>query len=220
MEDRALRSIISGLGGANNAPVRETGFDIVTASEIMAVLALSSDLEDLRGRLKRIVVGATDDRRPRDRRGDRGCRLAHVPFCATLYSPTWCRRPKGSPSLCIPGPLGTSPTGAARWWGDRLARSYVDYVLTEAGFGADLGFEKYIDIKARSNGLEPSAVVMVTTVRAMKSHGGVRFRDLDEANMDAVEKGCAEPGAPDRRDTLLRTAGCGGDQRISVRHAR
>jgi formyltetrahydrofolate synthetase len=97
---------------------------------------------------------------------------------------------EGQPVVIHTGPFGNIAHGCSSVVGDRLARGYVDYVLTEAGFGADLGFEKYIDIKARANGLEPSAVVMVTTVRAMKSHGGVKFRDLDSTNISAVEKGC------------------------------
>ena len=190
MEDRALRSIISGLGGKNNAPVRESGFDIVTASEIMAVLALSSDLEDLRERLKRIVVGARADRSPVtaedvDAVGSLMSLLRHA------IQPNLVQTTEGQPVVIHTGPFGNIAHGCSSVVGDRLARSYVDYVLTEAGFGADLGFEKYIDIKARANGLEPSAVVMVTTVRAMKSHGGVKFRDLDETNTEAVEKGCA-----------------------------
>ena len=190
MEDRAIRSIISGLGGKNNAPLRETGFDIVTASEIMAVLALSSDLEDLRERLKRIVVGARADRSPVtaddvDAVGSLMSLLRHA------IQPNLVQTTEGQPVVVHTGPFGNIAHGCSSVVGDRLARSYVDYVLTEAGFGADLGFEKYIDIKARTNGLEPSAVVMVTTVRAMKSHGGVKFRDLDETNTEAVEKGCA-----------------------------
>ena len=190
MEDRAIRSIISGLGGKNNAPVRETGFDIVTASEIMAVLALSSDLEDLRARLKRIVVGAKADRSPVtaddvDAVGSLMSLLRHA------IQPNLVQTTEGQPVVVHTGPFGNIAHGCSSVVGDRLARSYVDYVLSEAGFGADLGFEKYIDIKARTNGLEPSAVVMVTTVRAMKSHGGVKFRDLDNTNTEAVEKGCA-----------------------------
>lgn len=190
MEDRSLRSIISGLGGTNNAPLRETGFDIVTASEIMAILALSSDLEDLRARIKKVIVGTMEDQTPVtvedvDAVGSIMALLRHA------IQPNLVQTTEGQPVVIHTGPFGNIAHGCSSVVGDRLARGYVDYVLTEAGFGADLGFEKYIDIKARANGLEPSAVVMVTTVRAMKSHGGVKFRDLDSTNIAAVEKGCA-----------------------------
>ena len=190
MEDRSLRSIISGLGGTNNAPLRETGFDIVTASEIMAILALSSDLEDLRARIKKVIVGTMEDQTPVtvedvDAVGSIMALLRHA------IQPNLVQTTEGQPVVIHTGPFGNIAHGCSSVVGDRLARGYVDYVLTEAGCGADLGFEKYIDIKARANGLEPSAVVMVTTVRAMKSHGGVKFRDLDSTNIAAVEKGCA-----------------------------
>ena len=190
MEDRALRSIMTGIGGANNAPVRETGFDIVTASEIMAILALSSDLEDLRARLKRIVVAATNDGTPVtaddvDAVGSLMSLLRHA------IVPNLVQTSEGQPVIVHTGPFGNIAHGCSSVIGDKLALGYADYVLTEAGFGADLGFEKFVDIKARTNGLEPSAVVLVATVRALKSHGGVKFRDLDTPDEAAVERGCA-----------------------------
>jgi formate--tetrahydrofolate ligase len=190
MEDRALRSIVTGVGGSNNAPVRETGFDIVTASEIMAILALSSDLEDLRARLKRIVVATTNDGTP--------VTADDVEAVGSLMSllrhaivPNLVQTTEGQPVIVHTGPFGNIAHGCSSVIGDKLALGYADYVLTEAGFGADLGFEKFVDIKARTNGLEPSAVVLVATIRALKSHGGVKFRDLDAPNEAAVEKGCA-----------------------------
>ncbi len=189
MEDRSLRSIISGLGGTNNAPLRETGFDIVTASEIMAILALSSDLEDLRTRIKKVIVGTMEDQTPVTAE-DIGAVGSLMALLRHAIQPNLVQTTEGQPVVIHTGPFGNIAHGCSSVVGDRLARGYVDYVLTEAGFGADLGFEKYIDIKARANGLEPSAVVMVTTVRAMKSHGGVKFRDLDSTNISAVEKGC------------------------------
>ncbi len=190
MEDRALRSIVTGVGGSNNAPLRETGFDIVTASEIMAILALSSDLEDLRGRLKRIVVATAKDGTP--------ITADDVEAVGSLMSllrhaivPNLVQTTEGQPVIVHTGPFGNIAHGCSSVIGDKLALGYADYVLTEAGFGADLGFEKFVDIKARTNGLEPSAVVLVATIRALKSHGGVKFRDLDTPNEAAVEKGCA-----------------------------
>ena len=190
MEDRALRSILTGIGGANNAPVRETGFDIVTASEIMAILALSSDLEDLRARLKRIVVATTKDGGPVTAE-DVGAVGSLMSLLRHAIVPNLVQTTEGQPVIVHTGPFGNIAHGCSSVIGDKLALGYADYVLTEAGFGADLGFEKFVDIKARTNGLEPSAVVMVATVKALKSHGGVKFRDLDKADEAAVERGCA-----------------------------
>lgn len=188
MEDRSLRTITSGLGGTNNAPLRETGFDIVTASEIMAILALSSDLEDLRNRLGRIVVGGTEDNTPvtADDVGAVGSMMSLLRYA---IQPNLVQTLEGQPVIVHTGPFGNIAHGCSSVVGDRLARGYSDYVITEAGFGADLGFEKYMDIKARANGLEPSAVVLVATVKALKSHGGVKFKDLDSPDEAAVERG-------------------------------
>ena len=188
VEDRALRTIISGLGGSANAPVRETGFDIVTASEVMAVLALSSGLDDLRARLSRIVVGFANDGKP--------VTAEHVGAVGSMMSllryaiqPNLVQTSEGQPVLVHTGPFGNIAHGCSSVVGDRLALGYADYVLTEAGFGADLGFEKFMHIKARFNDLEPSAAVLVASVRALKSHGGVRVRELETTNEDAVRKG-------------------------------
>lgn len=188
MEDRALRAIITGIGGKNNAPIRESGFDIVTASEIMAILALSSGLEDLRERLKRIVVAVASDGRPVtaddiDGVGSMMSLLRHS------IQPNLVQTQEGQPVLVHTGPFGNIAHGCSSVVADKLALGYSDYVVTEAGFGADLGFEKFMDIKARFNNLEPSAVVMVATVKALKSHGGVKFRDLGSPNEAAVAKG-------------------------------
>lgn len=188
VEDRALRTIITGLGGSNNAPLRETGFDIVTASEIMAVLALSRDLENLRDRLSRIVVGYTGDSEPvtADDVNAVGSMMSLLRYA---IQPNIVQTTEGQPVIVHTGPFGNIAHGCSSVVGDRLALGYADYVLSEAGFGADLGFEKFMHIKARFNGLEPSAAVLVATVRAVKYHGGVRARDLDAPNEDAVRKG-------------------------------
>ncbi len=188
VEDRALRSIVSGLGGSANAPIRETGFDIVTASEIMAILALARDLENLRERLGRVVVGYTEQNEP--------VTATDVNAVGSLMSllrhailPNLVQTTEGQPVIVHAGPFGNIAHGCSSVVGDRLALGYADYVLSEAGFGADLGFEKFMHIKARFNGLEPSAAVLVATVRAVKYHGGVPVRELDAPNVEAVQRG-------------------------------
>ena len=188
VEDRALRSIVTGLGGSANAPLRETGFDIVTASEIMAILALAKDLENLRERLSRIVVGYTDQNVP--------VTATDVNAVGSLMSllrhailPNLVQTTEGQPVIVHAGPFGNIAHGCSSVVGDRLALGYADYVLSEAGFGADLGFEKFMHIKARFNGLEPSAAVLVATVRAVKYHGGVAVRELETPDEDAVRRG-------------------------------
>ena len=188
VEDRALRSIVTGLGGSANAPIRETGFDIVTASEIMAILALARDLDNLRERLSRIVVGYTDQNVP--------ITATDVNAVGSLMSllrhailPNLVQTTEGQPVIVHAGPFGNIAHGCSSVVGDRLALGYADYVLSEAGFGADLGFEKFMHIKARFNGLEPSAAVLVATVRAVKYHGGVAVRELETPDEDAVRRG-------------------------------
>ena len=188
VEDRALRSIVAGLGGSANAPIRETGFDIVTASEIMAILALARDLGNLRERLSRIVVGYTDQNVP--------VTATDVNAVGSLMSllrhailPNLVQTTEGQPVIVHAGPFGNIAHGCSSVVGDRLALGYADYVLSEAGFGADLGFEKFMHIKARFNGLEPSAAVLVATVRAVKYHGGVAVRELETPDEDAVRRG-------------------------------
>ena len=188
VEERSLRTIVTGIGGSANAPVRETGFDIVTASEIMAVMALTSDLEDLRARLTKIVVGFTGDGKPVTA-GDIGAVGSMMSLLRYAIQPNLVQTTEGQPVLVHTGPFGNIAHGCNSVVADRLGLGYADYVVTEAGFGADLGFEKFMHIKARFNDLEPSAVVLVATVRALKSHGGVRLRDLDTPNQDAVNKG-------------------------------
>ena len=188
MEDRALRSVVTGLGGSPNAPLRESGFDIVTASEIMAILALASGPDDLRRRLSAVVVGFTAEGRPvtADDLNAVGSMMA---LLRDAIRPNLVQTLEGQPVLVHAGPFGNIAHGCNSVIADRLALSHNDYVVTEAGFGADLGFEKFMHIKARFNDLEPSAVVLVTTVRAVKHHGGVRIRDLSAPNEAAVSDG-------------------------------
>ncbi len=189
VEDRALRTVVTGIGGANNAPVRETGFDIVAASEIMAILALARDLTDLRERLSRIVVGyAGDDPVTANDVKAVGSMMSLLRYA---IQPNIVQTTEGQPVIVHAGPFGNIAHGCSSVVGDRLALGYADYVLSEAGFGADLGFEKFMHIKARFNGLEPSAAVLVASVRAVKYHGGVRPRDLDTPDVEAAQKGVA-----------------------------
>ena len=190
VEDRALRTIVTGIGGSSNAPVQESGFDIVTASEIMAILALSSDLDDLRARLNKIVVGYTTEGSPVSAE-DVGAVGSMMSLLRHAILPNLVQTTEGQPVLVHTGPFGNIAHGCSSVVADRLALSYAEFVITEAGFGADLGFEKFMHIKARSSGLEPSAAVLVASVRALRSHGGVRVRELDTPNLEAVEKGIA-----------------------------
>ena len=188
MEDRALRSVVTGIGGPANAPVKETGFDIVAASEIMAVLALADGLEDLRARLGRMVVGFTDSREPVTAQ-DVGAVGSLMSLVRHAILPNLVQTTEGQPVFVHTGPFGNIAHGCSSVVADHLALGYADYVLSEAGFGSDLGFEKFMHIKARYNGLEPRAAVLVASVRALKYHGGARLRDLDVPNEDAVRAG-------------------------------
>ena len=188
VEDRALRSIVTGLGGSANAPMRETGFDIVTASEIMAILALASSLDDLRERLSKIVVGYTANNLPVSA-SDVNAVGSLMSLLRYAIQPNLVQTTEGQPVIVHTGPFGNIAHGCSSVVGDKLALGYADFVLSEAGFGADLGFEKFMHIKARFNGLEPDAAVLVATVRAVKSHGGIPTKELDVPNEDAVRLG-------------------------------
>ena len=188
VEDRALRTIVTGIGGSANAPVRETGFDIVAASEIMAVLALASDLADLRKKLGRIVVGFSRDGGAVTAE-DVGAVGSMMSLLRYAIQPNLVQTTEGQPVIVHTGPFGNIAHGCSSVVADRLGRGYAEFVITEAGFGADLGFEKFMHIKARFNGLEPSAVVLVATVKALKSHGGIPARQLDTPDADAVQRG-------------------------------
>ncbi len=190
VSDRSLRQIVSGLGGSGNSPLRDSRFDIVTASEIMALLALSSSLEDMRDRLSRIVVGS-------NRAGD-PVSVADLGFTGALMTlmrhtimPNLVQTLEGQPAIIHAGPFGNIAHGCSSIVADRLGMAYADFVVTEAGFGADLGFEKFMHIKARQSGLAPDAVVLVASLRALRWHGGARRRELDQPNLDAVKTGGA-----------------------------
>lgn len=189
-EDRGLRRIVSGVGGPAEGPLRETGYDISAASEVNAILALAGDYQDLRKRLTSIVVGWTSDRKPVSA-GDLRAVGAMMVLLKDALKPNLVQTSEGQPALVHTGPFGNIAHGCSSILADRLARACGDYVVTEAGFGADLGFEKFMDVKVRQGGPEPSAAVVVTTVRGLKWHGGIEFDELRKPNPEAVRKGAA-----------------------------
>ena len=188
MNDRQLRFIVDGLGGKANGTPREDGFDITVASEIMAVLCLSNDISDLKQRLSRIVVGYSYAGKPVTA-GDLKAQGAMAALLKDAIRPNLVQTLEGNPALVHGGPFANIAHGCNSVAATKLALSLSDYTVTEAGFGADLGAEKFLDIKCRMAGLHPSAVVIVATVRALKYNGGVPKTELGEENLEALEKG-------------------------------
>ncbi|MCI0866379.1 MAG: formate--tetrahydrofolate ligase, partial [Chloroflexi bacterium] len=188
--DRSLRQIVTGLGGSGNSPLRETRFDIVAASEIMALLALSNDLEDMRARISRIVVGSNRSGDPVSV-ADLGVTGALMSVMRHAIMPNLVQTLEGQPALIHAGPFGNIAHGCSSVIADRLGLAFTDFVVTEAGFGADLGFEKFMHIKARQSGLVPDAAVMVASLRALRWHGGASRRELNQPNLEAVTAGGA-----------------------------
>ena len=188
MNDRALRSIVISLGGINAGPVREDRFVIVPGSEIMAILALASDLSDLEARISRIIVGLTRDRKPVTA-GQLKAAGAMTLLLKDAILPNLVQTLEGGPALVHAGPFGNIAHGCNSLVATKLGLSLGDIVLTEAGFGADLGAEKFFDIKCRFGGLNPEAAVIVATVRALKMHGGVKKDDLGKPDVEALERG-------------------------------
>jgi formate--tetrahydrofolate ligase len=191
MNDRALRSIVNSLGGAANGFPREDGFDITVASEVMAIFCLARDVEDLTKRLGNIIVAQTRDRKPvraRELKADGAMSV----LLKDALSPNLVQTLEGNPAFVHGGPFANIAHGCNSVMATTTALKLADYVVTEAGFGADLGAEKFFDIKCRKTGLKPSAAVVVATVRALKMHGGVlKKEDLGKENVAAVEKGFA-----------------------------
>ena len=190
MNDRALRNIVIGLGGRTEGVPRESGFDITPASEIMAILCLSSDLADLKERLGRIVIGETYDRQPVTA-ADLNAHAAMTVLLREAVHPNLVQNMAGGPALVHGGPFGNIAHGCNSIIATRVGLKLADYVVTEAGFGTDLGAEKFFNIKCRRAGLAPAAVVLVATVRALKLHGGVKPADLETENTAALEAGLA-----------------------------
>ncbi|ASW07227.1 formate--tetrahydrofolate ligase [Rhizobium sp. 11515TR] len=193
MNDRALRDIVSSLGGVANGFPREGGFDITVASEVMAILCLASDLKDLEKRLGNIIIGYRRDRTPvyaRDLKADG----AMAVLLKDAMQPNLVQTLENNPALVHGGPFANIAHGCNSVIATRTALKLADYVVTEAGFGADLGAEKFFDIKCRKSGLSPDAAVIVATVRALKMNGGVKKDDLGKENVEALVKGCANLG--------------------------
>ncbi|MBR6753570.1 MAG: formate--tetrahydrofolate ligase, partial [Clostridia bacterium] len=188
MNDRQLRYIVNGLGGRINGVPREDGFDITVASEIMAVLCLSNSLSDLKERLSRIIVGYTYDDKPVTC-GELKAAGAMTALLKDALKPNLVQTLEGTPAFVHGGPFANIAHGCNSVMATKMALKMGDYTVTEAGFGADLGAEKFLDIKCRMAGLTPDAVVVVATVRALKMHGGVAKTDLAAENIEALEKG-------------------------------
>lgn len=186
--DRALRQVVTGLGGDASSPLRETRFDIVSASEIMAILALSASPEDLRSRISRIIVGTTKDGDPVPVEA-LGVTGSLMTLLRQAIMPNLVQTMEGQASIIHAGPFGNIAHGCNSIIADRMALSYADFVVTEAGFASDLGFEKFMHIKARQSGLVPNAAVLVASVRALKWHGGAPRRTLEEPDPEKVGAG-------------------------------
>ena len=190
MNDRALRNIVIGLGNSGDGIPRQDGFMITAASEIMAVFALASDAADLEERLGRIVLGYTRDQQP-VRARDINAQGAMTLLLKNALAPNIVQTLEGTPAFIHAGPFGNIAHGCNSVIATKAALTLGDVVVTEAGFGADLGAEKFLDIKCRSAGLEPGAAVVVATIRALKLHGGVPLPDVGKENVDAMKKGFA-----------------------------
>ena len=190
MNDRALRQIVSSLGGVSNGYPREDGFDITVASEVMAIVCLSRDLEDLQRRLANIIVGTTRERKA-VRAADLDAAGAMAALLRDALAPNLVQTLEHNPAFIHGGPFANIAHGCNSVIATRTALKLADYVVTEAGFGADLGAEKFFDIKCRKAGLAPSAAVLVATIRALKMHGGVAKEALKREDADAVQRGFA-----------------------------
>ena len=188
VNDRSLRNIVSGLGGSANGVPTETGFDITPASEIMAILCLATDIEDLKRRVGNILLGYTNEDKPFTV-NDLGIAGAITVLLKDALLPNLVQTTENTPAFVHGGPFANIAHGCNSILATQMALTYGDYVITEAGFGADLGAEKFLDIKCRMAGLKPSAVVIVATVRALKYNGGVPKAELNAENLEALEKG-------------------------------
>lgn len=188
MNDRQLRFIVNGLNGRTNGVPREDGYDITVASEIMAVLCLANDLKDLKEKLAKMIIGYSFDKKPITA-GDLKAEGALAALLKDAIYPNLVQTLENTPAFIHGGPFANIAHGCNSVIATKLALKHADYVVTEGGFGADLGAEKFIDIKCRISGLKPSAVVLVATIRALKMHGGVAKENLTEENVEAVQNG-------------------------------
>ncbi len=210
MNDRALRNIIVGLGGTTSGVPRETGFDITAASEIMAILCLANDMEDLKKRLGNIFVGYTFAKEPVYAR-DLKVEGAMAALLKEAVKPNLVQTIEGNPAIIHGGPFANIAQGTNSVIATRMGMSLSDYTVTEAGFGADLGAEKFLDIKCQSAGLSPKAVVITTTIRALKYHGGADLKELTTPNVEALRN-----GLPNLEKHLENVQGFGIEPVISI----
>jgi len=190
MNDRSLRNVVVGLGGTGSGIPRETGFDITAASEIMAILCLATDLKDLKNRIGNIFIGFKFDKTPVYAR-DLKAQGAMTALLKDAIKPNLVQTLEGTPAIIHGGPFANIAQGTNSVLATKMGLSLSDYVVTEAGFGFDLGAEKFLDIKCQSANLSPKAIVLVATVRALKYHGGVDLKELNENNPEAVKRGLA-----------------------------
>ena len=219
MNDRALRDITIALGGTANGFPREDGFDIVVASEVMAIFCLATSIEDLKERLGAIVIGYTTDQKPVHAR-DLQAHGAMAVLLKNALKPNLVQTLENNPAFIHGGPFANIAHGCNSVLATKTALKLSDYVVTEAGFGADLGAEKFVDIKCRKSGLRPQAVVIVATIRALKYHGGVELKELNVENLDALRKGAFQSRAPHQQHPQpLRPAGHRRDQSFHRRYA-
>jgi formate--tetrahydrofolate ligase len=205
MNDRALRSIVASLGGPNNGYPREDGFDIVVASEVMAIFCLATSIEDLKARLGHIVVGYTRDRKP-VRASDLKAHGAMTVLLKDAFKPNLVQTLENNPAFVHGGPFANIAHGCNSVVATSSALKLADYVITEAGFGADLGAEKFLDIKCRKSGLRPDACVLVATIRALKYHGGVDKTELAKENVARSRR--ASPTSSATSSTCAITSAC------------
>ena len=212
MNDRQLRFLVDGLGGKVNGTPREDGFDITVASEVMAVFCLATDLEDLKARLSRIVCAYTYDGQPVTA-GQIGAAGAMTALLKDALDPNLVQTLEHNPAIIHGGPFANIAHGCNSAIATKLSLKLADYVVTEAGFGADLGAEKFLDIKCRYAGLNPAAVVLVATVRALKSHGAWPS-PIWQAQCRGCARGRCQSGPPYRESAGLWSAGLCGNQRI------
>ena len=219
MNDRALRNLVLGLGGRFNGVPRESSFAITVASEVMAILCLSNTLKELKERLGRILVARKKSGEPVTAADLR----AHGAMAAILrdaLKPNLVQTLEGTPAFVHGGPFGNIAHGCSSVLATKVARKLGEIVVTEAGFGSDLGFEKYCDIVAPSADLPPDAVVLVATIRALKMHGGISRKKLDSENVAAIERGLANLDRHARNVAQMGGSVCRCDQTISARTRR
>ncbi|MCK9163812.1 MAG: formate--tetrahydrofolate ligase, partial [Bacteroidales bacterium] len=188
MNDRSLRSVVIGLGGVNGGIPRECGFKITAASEVMAILCMSSSIKDLKEKLGNIFIGYTNDKKPIFAR-DLKVHGAMAALLKDAIKPNLVQTTEGTPAIIHGGPFANIAQGTNTIIGTKMGMTFSDIVVTEAGFGADLGAEKFIDIKCRESGLRPNAIVLVATIRALRYHGGVGVKDIGVVNLEALKKG-------------------------------